>query len=562
MKTPEQRYSKFLQNVQKAAAANCLHDPSILADLNASLCHLRQGQIAAKACRRLEGRLFRRLVAAALAGKSIPDLPAYDPADSVPLGTVIETGSLLWRPLKSWTGHVCCVGATGSGKTNAETVLLDRFVEKGIQAIAFARKEAGRLLLRYPDAILLRPPEWPVNFLQPIGNPNQYFAELAPILARGVGARSDYIPKLLETLMRTHSSVATTARGLSLKRLESVLRSLGARGDRRCETLAAALSTFNLFLGDTARIESAPQWEDRHHVIILDREGAPPTYRACLDGLMQLRFQAQAVQQGYTQDLRRVIFHDEAGLELGREFDSQAGSNAISTAKREITQMRSYGVGLFLSYQSFGQVSQDVKDNTNTVIAFRTLSPEDVRELGYRMNLTDPQKQRLPLQRPGRALVTAPDLPCAVEVQFDYADLGPYPPESQISARMAPVLQEFRQNTVYTQEAPIVPLDVDELLGETEPAVPAPEHKTLTPSFNGNLLANHLAFLRDIAQFPESGVAARLHRLAFGGSKGSRIKQELIDLGLLEVIEVRKSAVGAPTKVLHLTELARNLPAL
>jgi len=36
----------------------------------------------------------------------------------------------------------------------------------------------------------------------------------------------------------------------------------------------------------------------------------------------------------------------------------------------------------------------------------------------------------------------------------------------------------------------------------------------------------------------------------------------LIALGLLEVVEVRKSAVGAATKLLRLTHLARTMPGL
>jgi len=224
--------------------------------------------------------------------------------------------------------------------------------------------------------------------------------------------------------------------------------------------------------------------------------------------------------------------------------------------------MRSYGVAIIFNGQSYGLMSQDIKDNTNMISAFRTLAPDDVRELGYRMNLTAGQKLHLPTLPPGRAFVIAPDLPRAIEVQYDYIELGPYPSEERIAARNEPALREFRQSTVFTPEDPIEPLDVDELLGEEAPVTAATASTTAAVTLNGGLLADHLAFLRDVAQFENSGVAARFHRLGFGGSKGNRIKQELIDLGLLEVIEVRKSAVGASTKLLRLTNLAQTLPDL
>jgi hypothetical protein len=364
-------------------------------------------------------------------------------------------------------------------------------------------------------------------------------------------------------VVRAHASEQAKGRKHSLAKLEKVFRGLGRRGDRRCDTIASALATFNLFLGDTARIEESPPWEDQFPVIILDREGAPPAYRACLDGMMQHRFQAQAALEGYTPHLRRVLCYDEAGLEFGREFETQqVGAGFVSAAKRGISQMRSYGVAIIYSGQSYGLMSEDIKDNTNCVCAFRTVSTDDIRELGLRMNLSESQKQRLPTLPPGRAFVTAPDLPGPVEVQFEFVNLGDYPAEDQITARMDPVLRELRKQMVFTREDPIEPLDVGGLLGEDAPppvSTPAPAG---AESIAGTLLADHWAFLRDVAQHEDNGIAARLHRLGFGGSKGHRIKEELLTLGLLEVVKVRKSVVGAATKLLRLTPLARTLPGL
>jgi len=563
VKDSAKRYLQYLRHLQWAEAAHCLHEPHIQADLAASLSHLRHGQIAAKASHRLENRLFRRLVAKALVGEPAPKVPEYDPVLSLAMAQIIGTERMLCRPLDSFTGHGFLQGTTGSGKTTAIDTLIQGFIAKDIPVILFARKEAGRFLLRYPGAGLVRPHQLPVSFSDPIGDTRLFIAEWVPIIARGIGVRSDYVPKFLDIVVSAHSSEKTKGRKLSLTKLERIFRGLGRRGDRRCDTIASALATFNLFLGDTARIEGSPQWEKQFSVIILDRESAPPAYRACLDGMMQHRFQAQAAQDGYTHHLRRVILYDEAGLEFGREFEAQqAGAGFVSPAKRGISQMRSYGVAIIYSGQSYGLMSQDIKDNTNTLCAFRTVSTEDIRELGFRMNLTESQKQRLPTFPPGRAFIAAPDLPTAVEVQFAFADLGPYPAEDQIAARMDPVLQELRQKTVFTREAAIEPLDVDELLGEDALPPAPPQAPAGAEAIAGTLLEDHWAFLRDVAQDKDSGIAARLHRLGFGGSKGHRIKEELIALGLLEVVEVRKSAVGAATKLLRLTQLAQTMPGL
>ena len=563
MNESEERCLDVLRNLQRAVAADCLHETSIQAGLVASFSPLRQGQIAARASRQLENRLFKRLVFKALAGDSPIVVPDYDPEDSVALAEVVGTQRKLRILDDSLTMHALWPGTTGSGKTTGLVVLTDGLVAKRIQVVIFARKEAGRLLMRYPTAILLRPQQLPINFASPIGDPRLFFAEWVPILLRGIGCRSDYVPKALDVVLRAHISEEAKGRRLSLARLEKIFSALGQQGDRRCVTIGSASASFNLFLSDTARIEEAPQWEDRFSVIILDREGAPPAYRACLDGMMQHRFQAQAAQDGYSHHLRRVLSYDEAGLELGREFEAQqAGAGFVSAAKRGISQLRSYGVGIIYAGQSYSLMSEDIKENTNLLSAFRTLSQDDIRELGARMQLTEEQKQRFPTLPPGRAFVAAPDLPRAVEVQFEHVDLGPYPAEDEIAARMCPVLRELQRSITYTAEERIQPLDVDELLGEEAPAPVSIKPPVEASKVNAALLEDHWAFLRDVVQHEDSGIAARLHRLGFGASKSSRIKDELIALGLLDVVEVRKSLVGAATKLLRLTDLARTLPGL
>ena len=291
-------------------------------------------------------------------------------------------------------------------------------------------------------------------------------------------------------------------------------------------------------------------------------------YRACLSGLRLLRLQAQAGQQGHNHHLRRVIFHDEAGLEFGREFESQSGSGFVTSAKRGISQMRSRGIGLLFGCQSYAQMTEDIKENTNIVFAFRTPAPADAQELAVRLNLTADEQQRLRQFPDGRAFVIAPGMPRGVEVQFPYVDLGDYPPEELIVARMESVLRHLRSQTVYSREEPIEPLDVENILAEKRPdkegasaTCPAQTSASAQP-FSGTLLADQMGLLRDVVRYPESGVVERFRRLGFGGSKGNRIKQELIDLGLLTVVEIRKSLAGPPTKLLRLTDPARTLPGL
>lgn len=568
MKSPLEQTLQFIQNLKVADAAGCLHEPGVREDLRWSRYRLRHQQIAEKVARRLETYLATRLLAAKLLGEPNLPLPEVDERTAIPVAPLVSTGQMLYLNADIFTRHGVFAGTTGTGKSTAQVVLGDAFRSKHICLEIFARKEAGRLLLHYPEAIVIRPDQLCINFLEPIGNARTFYAELAPVLARGCGIRSDFVPKLLDVLIRSHAGRRTSEPAVSLKQLEAICRHLGARGSRKCETIANALATFNLFLGDTARVRQGAAWEAQQPVIIYDFEGAPAAYRACLSGLRLLRLQAQAGQQGHTHHLRRVIFHDEAGLEFGREFESQSGSGFVSTAKRWISQMRSRGICILFGCQAYAQLAEDIKDNTSFACAFRSPAPAEAQELAVRLNLSDEDRQQLRQLADGHAFVIAPGMARAALVHFPYVDLGDYPPEELIAARMEPVLQRFRAQTVFSREDPIEPLDLEDILAEARPATEAvptakPDQSTApNQPFLGTLLVDQLALLRDVVRHPESGVAERFRRLGFGGAKGNRIKQELLDLGLLTVEDVRKSLAGAPTKLLRLTELARSLPGL
>lgn len=563
-----ERLLRFLGNLRYAEAADCSNKPSIQENACWSLSPLRNGEIAEKAAQMVEAEVALQLVAASLQGEPTPTLPEVDEATAILVARILASGQTLFLPPRNFTRHAVFAGTTGSGKTTAEVGLASELRKKNVAVEIFARKEAGRLLRFFPGAIVVRPHELFTNFLESIGDRKLYIAELTPILARGIGIRSDFVPAFLDVQFRAQAGQLKGEPALSLKQLEEVFRQLGARGSRKCETIAAALATFNLYLGDTARVRTGSDWSTRYPVIIYDFEGAPAAYRNCLSGLRLLRLQAASTQAGHTDQLLRAIFHDEAGLDSGRESEASASSGFISATKRSVTQLRSRGIGLIFSTQSYAQLTEDIKDNTNTVFAFRTPGSGEALELGRRLGLKEEQVQRLRQLPDGCALMLAPGLSAAIEVQFEKIDLGDYPPEDWVTARMAPVIEAIRQQTTFSRETPIEPLDLAQILNPDNTKEDSHQKTKPTggvenlPPFAGTLLTDQMALLRDVARQPDSGVAERFRRLGFGGAKGNRVKHDLLDLGLLEVESVRRSLAGAPTKLLRLTALARSIPGL
>ena len=66
------------------------------------------------------------------------------------------------------------------------------------------------------------------------------------------------------------------------------------------------------------------------------------------------------------------------------------------------------------------------------------------------------------------------------------------------------------------------------------------------------LTESEMAFLKDVAIIPESGVVARYTRLGLSGRQGDKAKRGLIDQGLIE--ETEKLTSRGRSKVLRLTD--------
>lgn len=81
------------------------------------------------------------------------------------------------------------------------------------------------------------------------------------------------------------------------------------------------------------------------------------------------------------------------------------------------------------------------------------------------------------------------------------------------------------------------------------------------PNFQKEALnENATQLLKDIVQFPDDGVFARYQRLGFGGKKGDRLKNDLIEYSLVEPEKIKSE--GDLKVVLRLTDTAKKLLSL
>jgi DNA-binding MarR family transcriptional regulator len=105
---------------------------------------------------------------------------------------------------------------------------------------------------------------------------------------------------------------------------------------------------------------------------------------------------------------------------------------------------------------------------------------------------------------------------------------------------------------------PLVPLQKGSILDDqvrafmTPHIQPAEQPAETAKNAPSKLTASEMAFLKDAALVPDSGVVARYTRLGLSGRQGDKTKRALIEAGLIE--ETEKITHSGRTRVVRLTE--------
>jgi hypothetical protein len=263
-----------------------------------------------------------------------------------------------------------------------------------------------------------------------------------------------------------------------------------------------------------------------------------------------LRTQMEAMAHGHSEGLRLAFFSDEAGIET----KASTLPGQIPILERQVSQMRSYNMGVFYGAQSVCDMVEGAISNTATFVAFRTPHPRDVKRIGELLRLSSDQMAKLPQLPPGEAFLLSEGFSGPCHVKFPFVDLGDYPSDEKIERLMAPRLAVLEEGIVRApagEDAPPIYFtnQGEAPTGATEPVSPSAPVDT-------SWSADHATLLRDIDKFPDASVTERYRRVKFGGSKGDRIKNALLAQSLIAEV-LQPQASGAPRKLLRLTEAGR-----
>jgi len=452
-----------------------------------------------------------------------------------PIGQVSYSGKSLY-PFglreNEWIQHMAILGRSGSGKTNIGFSILRTLVQHQKPFLVFDWKRNYRDLLTRPEfhdveVYTIGRNIAPLRFnplIPPAGtDPKTWLKKLNEVIAHAYCLGNGVLFLLQQAVDAVYKEAGVydnrVRRWPTFKDVLLKARSMDTRG-RESGWLSSTLRALSsLCFGGMGDLLNSASNTSIDHVldgnVILELDGlsqADKTFfvQACL-----LYLHHKKMAENVRERFDRCILIEEAHHILSGQRTSLTGSESVmDTTYREI---REFGVSLVLLDQMPSKLSGFALANSYTTICMSMSNRADINAMAQTL-LLDSGKDVLGTLDVGQA---------AVKLQ------------GRIQRPFLIAIPEFRIEKGRVTDGQIRKYMKDKVfqLG-TEDPVPddaARKREESTEDVaDDSSCGPEIAFLKDVVDRPDSGVAARYNRLGLSGRQGQRLKTRLLEAGIIE----------------------------
>ena len=493
---------------------------------------------------------------------TVPPLPAD--GQYVVIGNEVTTGRPVCVPLYGLCCGMIGIGTNGSGKT----VLLATIIHGVPETVSIyapdSKREICRILKKSRRKWLyVRPCERYVNILDcPTKDPHAYYLALLSMLAHLMELEDATWPEIASILAGIRQAVPAGSPMIALSELPNLLEKIGQQRKKgKFLTAAAKFRLLSMSYGDAARTRRGIDLTVRYSAVGMDYSGQAHMIRHVTDSEVLFRHIQKRAISGHGSPLKLLFVSDEGLDFFSKAFTTQPGSGRISIQDILTAQGRSYGIGRVTGIQWLNQADDSVIANSNTVIILRLPDYADARKACRAVGLPEEMASEIQNLTPGEGYWKSDLTQTALRIRIPFCDLGAYPSDTELSTLMEPEIRFMRENAILAPAlAPGEASDINysELLGSSpEPIVvstvapvsaapvpPAP----VTPI---RLIADWAAFLAGVEANPDVNTSGLYSALKLSGYRGTKIKTELLDAGL--IIVERVITTGRPAERIRIT---------
>ncbi len=463
------------------------------------------------------------------------------------LGTVLYGGKergIFGLREHEWIQHVGIFGRTGAGKTNLGFKIVEELVKHRKPVLILDWKRNYRDLLRNPllkdaQVYTIGRDVSPFTFnplIPPPGtNPKTWLKKLDEVIAHAYLLGNGVLYLLQQTLDQLYEEFGVysgdVVRWPTFQDVLDKARKLDARG-REAGWLSSALRALaSLCFGDMGELVNHPAAacpaDLLDKTVILELDALTQQDKVFFASALLLWIHHARMVEPERETFKHAILIEEAHHILSDERRSLVGGQSVM----EITfrEIREFGESLILLDQHPSQISLPALGNTYCTICLNLKHSKDVSAMAQCMLLDGPEKDILGNLEVGQAVV-----------KLQGRTQGPFLmkiPQFEITKG------SISDKMIVRKIAPHGP----RLLTETSRPLPVPSQRKPSvessfPTYRAHSDDLAQAFLRDVADYPDTGISARYKRLGVSVRQGQKVKLRAIEAGL-----VREQKVSTKT---------------
>ena len=468
------------------------------------------------------------------------------------IGTVQYAGKDLYPfGLKEgeWIQHVAILGRSGAGKTNVGFLILEQLKKKGKPFLLFDWKRNYRDLLalsEFKDVEVYTVGRniAPFTFnplIPPAGtNPKTWLKKLNEVIAHAYCLGNGVLFLLQQAVDAVYEEAGvydgTVEKWPTFKDVLLKARNMDTRG-RESGWLSSTLRALStLCFGEMDKLVNSSNNKTIGHIldqnVILELDALTQSDKTFFIQSVLLYLHHKRMTEERREDFKHTIIIEEAHHILSDERRSLVGGQSVmDIIFREI---REFGESLILLDQHPSKISLYALGNTYCTICMNLKHKTDINAMGQCL-LLDKEREILGTLEVGQAVVK---LQGRIARSFQITIPEFIIEKGKISDAL---IQQHMQN--------IAP-------AEPEEDFRLPNQVTVEVAKKPESIDNSvLAFLKDIQQHPDSGIAERYKRLEISVRQGQKLKIKTLEKGLVE--ESTRTIKTGRLKVIQLTQKGR-----
>jgi hypothetical protein len=474
------------------------------------------------------------------------------------IGSVVYAGKCLYEfgiREDEWIQHVGVFGRSGAGKTNIGFLILKQLQDKGKPVLIFDWKRNYRDLLALPEfrdieVYTIGRNIAPFTFnplIPPEGtNPKTWLKKLIEVIAHAYLLGNGVMYLLQEALDSVYEEAGVYSGEIkSWPTFRAVLekaKNRDARG-REAGWLSSTLRALSsLCFGDMDTLVNTAENQNLEHTlektVILELDALTQQDKIFFTEALLLWIHHKRMAEHKRETFKHAILIEEAHHIYASSADRRSLIGGQSVMEITFREIREFGESLIILDQHPSQISLPALGNTYATICMNLKHKSDISAMAQCM-LLDQEKDLLGSLEVGQAIVKL---------------------QGRIARPFQITIPEF-----VIEKGRITDAHIKEHMQNIAPSGPEDdfrlacgEDKTSISSKKAHLNEDlELAFLRDVQEYPDSGIAARYIRLGLSVRQGQKIKAKLLEAGFIEEYQeitktgrLRVTRLTAKSKVL------------